>query len=598
VAERQTASHGSEAEGGPPPDRRRNLRRWVGLALLAIAVAAAVVWSRWAVLILLVALGLWPLTLLLGLAVLAFLSTWRDGWPWMRDWMRTRLRGLVVPALAVLTALIIGGLVLMFTDQEAFAALSAGRIGPALRVAFGDLAKAYKALYEGALGNPMNIRQSLAESFGAPQINLVLPLTLIASIILLIIRWIWLVRSPTKSGAKGQVGPQVLLVPAVVVVVTLAAVSLFVLLSDKAVADLLAVRQIGPAFRLAFENLRSAFAALLAGNLVSPASLAAEGTDYLRPVLSAVRGPSDSMVQSVPYIFAGLAVALGFRAGLFNIGAEGQIGIGWLVAAVAGFSFAGLPAFIHLPLAIVAGTVAAGLWASIAGFLKARTGAHEVITTIMLNYVVYRLSEWLLCGPLEFTQGTCRTQEIATSAYLPRFLGHPVSLHWGFVLALAAAVITGWFLFRTTWGFELRTVGANPDAARYGGMSVAKNYVLAMFLSGCLAGLAGVSQGLGITHNIALGFQAGYGFDSIALALLGKSHPAGVVAASILFGMLRAGAARMQSVAGVPTEIVQIVQALVIVFIAAPAIIQAIYRLRAARREEGEITIFSRGWGA
>jgi simple sugar transport system permease protein len=291
-------------------------------------------------------------------------------------------------------------------------------------------------------------------------------------------------------------------------------------------------------------------------------------------------------------------LALGFRGGLFNIGAEGQIGVGWLLAVIVGFSFTGLPPLIHLPLAIITGAVAAGLWAAIAGFLKARTGAHEVITTIMLNYIVYRASEWLLCGPLEFTQGTCRTQDIADSAFLPRFLDHPVTLHWGFVLALAAAALTGWFLFRTTWGFELRTVGANPDAARYGGMSVAKNYVLAMFLSGCLAGLAGVVQGLGITRNIALGFQAGYGFDSIALALLGKSHPAGVVAASLLFGMLRAGAGRMQSVAGVPTEIVQIVQALVIVFIAAPAIIRAIYRLREAKEEGAEVTVFSRGWGA
>ncbi|MFN2227232.1 MAG: ABC transporter permease, partial [Anaerolineae bacterium] len=311
-----------------------------------------------------------------------------------------------------------------------------------------------------------------------------------------------------------------------------------------------------------------------------------------------LRGPSDSLVQSVPYIFAGLAVALGFRAGLFNIGAEGQIGIGWLAAVVAGFSFSGLPAAIHLPLAILAGAAAAGIWAGIAGLLKARTGAHEVITTIMMNYITFRLSEWLLCGPLEFTQGTCRTQEIAESAYLPRFLEHPVTVHWGFILALVAAAATGWFLFRTTWGFELRTVGANPSAARYGGMKVGLTYTVAMFLSGCLAGLAGVSQGLGITHNIALGFQAGYGFDSIALALLGKSHPAGVVGASILFGMLRAGAARMQSVAGVPTEIVQIVQSLVIVFIAAPAIIRSLYRLRQARREEAEAAVFSRGWGS
>ena len=460
---------------------------WARLALLAVLVAVVVLLSKWLVLLLLIALGLWPITLLIGLGVLVLVSTRRGGWPWMKEWLSTRLRGLVVPALSVVTALAIGAIVLIFTDQAAYQAFGEGRIGQGFALAFGNLARAYGALYEGALGNPYKILMGIGRSLGG------------------------------------------------------------------------------------------------------------EG---LRPILSAVRGPSDSLVQSVPYIFAGLAVALGFRAGLFNIGAEGQIGVGWLVAAVVGFAFTGLPAVIHLPLAILAGAAAAGLWSAIAGFLKARTGAHEVITTIMLNYVVYRLSEWLLCGPLEFTQGTCRTQEIAESAYLPRFLDHPVTIHWGFFLALAAAAVTGWFLFKTTWGFELRTVGANPDAARYGGMSVAKTYVVAMFLSGCLAGMAGVVQGLGITRNIALGFQAGYGFDSIALALLGKSHPVGVTGASLLFGMLRAGAARMQSVAGIPTEIVQIVQALVIVFIAAPAIIRAIFRLRKPREEEVEITVFSRGWGA
>jgi simple sugar transport system permease protein len=460
---------------------------WVRLLAIAAVVAVVVLASKWLMLVLLLALGLWPISLVLGLIVLALASTRRGGWAWMREWLGARLRGLAVPALAVVTALAIGALVLMFTDQAVYEALGEEGLGRAIALAFQNLGKAYGALYEGALGNPVKIFEAL----GA---------------------WI--------SG---------------------------------------------------------------------------EG---LRPVLSAVRGPSDSMVQSVPYIFAGLAVALGFRAGLFNIGGEGQIGVGWLVAAVVGFAFTGLPAWIHLPLAILAGAVMAGLYASIAGFLKARTGAHEVISTIMLNYVMFRLSEWLLCGPLEHTQGTCRTQEIAESAYLPRFLDHPVTIHWGFILALATVVVTAWFLFRTTWGFELRTVGANPDAASYGGMSVAKTYVLAMFLSGCLAGLGGAVQGLAITRNIALGFQAGYGFDSIALALLGKSHPVGVLAASILFGVLRAGAARMQSIAGVPTEIVQIVQALVIVFIAAPAIIQAIFRLREARREEAEVTVFSRGWGA
>ncbi len=463
------------------------LPQWARLGALAVLLALAVLVSKWLILILLIALGLWPLTLLIGLGLLALLASKRGGWSWMKEWLGGRLTGMVVPTLSVLTALLIGALVLMFTDQAVYEALGEGQIGQALGLAFGNLARAYGALYEGALGSPFKIVEALG-------------------------RWV--------------------------------------------------------------------------------------GGEGLRPLLSAVRGPSDTLVQSVPYIFAGLAVALGFRAGLFNIGAEGQIGVGWLVAAVVGFAFAGLPAVIHLPLAILAGAVAAGLWSGIAGLLKARTGAHEVITTIMLNYVVYRLSEWLLCGPLEEVQGTCRTGEIAQSAYLPRFLGHPVTVHWGFVLALLAAGLTSWFLFKTKWGFELRTVGANPDAARYGGMNVGRTVVLAMFLSGCLAGMAGVSQGLGITYNIALGFQAGYGFDSIALALLGKSHPVGVTGASLLFGMLRAGAARMQSVAGVPTEIVQIVQALVIIFIAAPEIIRIVYRLRKRKEEEVEVTVFSRGWGA
>ncbi len=471
--------------------RLASLPLWVRVAALAILVGVAALASKWLMLLLLIALGLWPITVLIGLVVLALVSITRGGWPWMRAWLGARLRDLAIPLLSIFTALLIGGLVIIFTDQAVYAALRAGDVVETLVVGLRNLRTAYVALYEGAFGNPREILQAIGG---------------------------WL---------RGE----------------------------------------------------------------------GEG---IKPLLSALRGPSDSMVQSVPYIFAGLAVALGFRAGLFNIGAEGQIGIGWIAAVLVGLSFTGLPWFVHLPLSILGGAVAGGFWAAIAGFLRARTGAHEVITTIMLNYVSFRLADWLLCGPLEYTRGTCRTQEIAPSAYLPRFLDHPVTVHWGFVLALVAAVITGWFLFRTTWGYELRTVGANPHAARYGGMSVPQTYVVAMFLSGCLAGLAGVSQGLGITRNVALGFRAGYGFDAIALALLGKSHPAGVVAAAIIFGVLRAGAARMQSVAGIPTEIVQIVQALVIVFIAAPAIIRAVYRFRERRREEieAEMAVFSRGWGA
>jgi len=495
---------------------------WAKLALLAALTALVVLLSKWLVLILLVVLGLWPIVLLaiLGVLMPGWIPRLSSGSRWALSvvweallaglvyavWKTdvglwpiflfaiagivflviTKLRGMIVPFLAVLTALIIGGVVIIVTDQAVFQALGAGKIGEAIKVGFGNVGQAYGALYVGALGDPLKILNGIGE---------------------------WL------GGAE------------------------------------------------------------------------------MKALVTAVRGPSDSLVQSVPYIFAGLAVALGFRAGLFNIGAEGQVGVGWLASVLVGFQFPGLPAIILLPLAIVAGAVAAGLWAAIAGVLKARTGAHEVITTIMLNYVSYRLMAWLLCGPLEATQGTCRTQDIDPGAFLPRFLSHPATLHWGFFLALLAALVVGWYLFRTTWGFELRAVGANPSAARYGGMKVGRTFVVTMFLSGCLAGLAGMSQGLGITHNIALGFQSGYGFDSIALALLGKSHPAGVVAASILFGVLRAGASRMQSIAGVPTEIVQIVQAMVIIFIAAPAIIQTLYRLRQAKQEEAAV-VLTRGRGA
>jgi ABC-type uncharacterized transport system permease subunit len=287
---------------------------------------------------------------------------------------------------------------------------------------------------------------------------------------------------------------------------------------------------------------------------------------------------------------------VGFRTGLFNIGVEGQFVVGGLCAVVVGYMVTGLPAIIHLPLSLLAGMAAGGLWAAIPGYLKAKTGAHEVINTIMMNYVAFRLIEWLLKEPLEVSQGTHRTPDVLPTAELLRFFPHPIRLHLGFVLALLVAVLVYWFLFKTTWGFELRTVGANPEAARYGGMNITRNFVLAMGLSGALAGLAGATESLGVTRNMTLGFSAGYGFDSIALALLGKSHPLGVVLAGILFGTLRAGGKRMQSVAGIPLEIISIMQALVIVFIAAPAIVRAIYRLKVAR-DEGRV-VFTRGWGS
>jgi general nucleoside transport system permease protein len=304
---------------------------------------------------------------------------------------------------------------------------------------------------------------------------------------------------------------------------------------------------------------------------------------------------TESLVAATPYIFAGLSVALAFKSGLFNIGAEGQLWIGAICSAWVGYSIKGLPIYIHLPLALLAGALGAGVWGAIPGLLKAKTGAHEVINTIMMNYVAYRLSDWLLHGPMMRPGYNPISPDVLPSAYLPKFFADPIRFHAGFFLALAMAVLVWWFLFKTTLGFEIRTVGANPDAAKYAGMSITKNFVLAMGLAGALAGLAGANEVLGVNHNLASAFSSGYGFDAIALALLGKSHPAGVVLAALLFGFLRSGATGMQSAAGIPIDIISIIQALVIIFVAAPAIIRSIYRIKITREAGAEV--FTRGWG-
>jgi general nucleoside transport system permease protein len=280
---------------------------------------------------------------------------------------------------------------------------------------------------------------------------------------------------------------------------------------------------------------------------------------------------------------------------LFNIGAEGQLFVGGLASAFIGYAIKGLPAYIHLPLALLAGISAGAIWGAIPGYLKARTGAHEVINTIMMNYIAFRLTDFLLSGPMARPDGLPITPEIAPSAYIPALLPKPVRIHYGFFIALGAAFLVYWFLWKTTSGLEIRMVGANPRAAKYAGVKISKNIVLAMGLSGALAGLAGANQVLGVDHRMVRAFSTGYGFDAIALALLGNSHPVGVVLASLLFGFLRGGAARMQSMAGVPVEIIRIIQGMVIIFVAAPAIIRGLYRLKEFRSEEA---VLSRGWGS
>jgi simple sugar transport system permease protein len=433
---------------------------------------------------------------------------------------------------------------------------------------------------------------------------------------------------------------------------------------------------------------------------ITSGSLVTVGQAYgglVRGAFIKQRGLSESLVATVPYVFLSLAVALGFKTGLFNIGVEGQFYIGAISAAWAGQAFSGLPAIIHLPLTLLAGALGGAFWAAIPGYLKARTGAHEVINTIMMNYVAFRLAEFVVSGPLRDTNATAvqtprisreaelwslwdipnrltnplnalgvalllgflawliaravrgrgqesgvRSQEsggrsqaaedrgqdasritlhaprithhapliIAVGVAVVSFLALPplVGLWWpftdqydrlhiGLFLAILAAVFVWWLLWKTTIGFELRTVGANPSAARYAGVSITRNIVLGMTLSGALAGIAGTVEVLGVSicRCLPLFFSSGYGFDSIAIALLGRNNPFGILAAAFLFGAMRNGADLMELNSGVSKYVISLIQALVLLFVAAPAVVRWIYRIRGVRREEE--APLTRGWG-
>lgn len=339
----------------------------------------------------------------------------------------------------------------------------------------------------------------------------------------------------------------------------------------------------GAALGAGISSVGSAYSGLLAGALGNPFK-------DITPV-------TETLLRATPLIFAGLAVALGFRAGLFNIGAEGQIYIGALFATAVGINFPDLPLVIHLPLAVAAGFVGGAVYGFVPGILKARTGAHEVITTIMLNYVSYLVVDLALRQVFFQLPGRDDpvSKFIVPTATLPRLLTDE-RLHWGLIIALLAAVAVWWLLFRSTKGFEFRAVGLNPSGARYAGININRTVVVTMMISGGLAGLAGASEILGTNLRLTPGFSPHWGFDAIAIALLGSSRPVGVVFSAILFGALRAGATPMQAQTGIPIDLVVVIQGLVIMFIAAPGLVRGIYRIKVARTTGTEI--FSKGWGA
>ena len=307
--------------------------------------------------------------------------------------------------------------------------------------------------------------------------------------------------------------------------------------------------------------------------------------NFRRPEFATgIRPLTETLTFATPLIAAGLGVALAFRTGMFNIGGRGQM----LVAAAAGgwvaFAF-DLPWGIHMLVALIAGVAAGAVWAGIAGVLKARTGAHEVIVTIMLNYVAFYIVYYLLRTPgLLQAPGSNNptTPPMKETAVFPDLLGSGYNLHFGFILSLVAVVVVWWILERSSLGFRFRAVGLNPNAARVAGINVKSMYVYAMLISGALIGLAGVDQVLGtVTTGFSSGIDSGIGFDAITVALLGRSTPVGVLVAGILFGAFKAGGFAMQAANGVPIDIVLVVQSLIVLFIAAPPLVRAIFRLPA-----------------
>jgi simple sugar transport system permease protein len=297
-----------------------------------------------------------------------------------------------------------------------------------------------------------------------------------------------------------------------------------------------------------------------------------------------------SLGFATPLIAAGLGIAVAFRAGLFNIGGQGQILIGGAVAGWLGFALS-LPPGLHLVVAVLGGLVGGAIWAGIVGLLKARTGAHEVIVTIMLNYVALYLLDYLLHTPVLQAPGSNNPQSAAEkpTAVLPSLLGTPVNL--GFLLAVAATLAAAWLLNRSSLGYRFRAVGENPSAARTAGIDVRRITVLAMVVSGLLVGLAGAYQVLGqTTSGFTNDFDAGIGFNAITVALLGRSRPWGVFWAGILFGVFQNGGYTMQAANGIDINVVSVVQSLIVLFIAAPPLVRAIFRLPApgARRSRRE----------
>lgn len=337
----------------------------------------------------------------------------------------------------------------------------------------------------------------------------------------------------------------------------------------------------------AWEAVWSAYVALFEGSVVNL------GADSFQ---DAIRPLTESLTIASPLIAAGLAVALAFKAGMFNIGANGQLILGAILAGYVGFTWTGVPFPLLMIVATLAGLLGGSIWGGIVGLLKARTGAHEVIVTIMMNFVALNLLAYLLRTPAFQRAGRNDpiSPFVSPDAAYPLLLGDWSRLSLAFPLALLAAAVVWWLLNRSVLGFRFRAVGANPHAARTFGINVDTQYFLVMAIAGSLAGLAGAMQVLGTERALTLGIAGSIGFDAITVALLGRGSPLGTVLAGILFGGLRAGGVIMQARTGTPIDIVLVVQSLIVLFVAAPPLIRKVFRLKLSGASSMQI---SKGWG-
>ena len=313
-----------------------------------------------------------------------------------------------------------------------------------------------------------------------------------------------------------------------------------------------------------------------------------------------MRSISNTITASTPLLLSGLAVSVAFKAGLFNIGATGQMLAGGMVALWVGFVMTG-PGWLQIPFALIAGAIGGALYGGIAGVLKARTGAHEVITTIMLNSIASFMVMWLLKTKTFQREGRPDpiSKLISEEAHLPRLFGFmegrsDLSAHLGFFVALLMTYLYWYLLKRTTLGFELRATGLNSDAAKYAGMKTKSLMVVAMLFAGGFAGLAGATEILG-TYGYASGSFAGeIGFDAIAVALLGQSSPIGTLVSAVLFGALQAGGRQMQANTDVHVDLITVLRALIVMFVAAPLLVKAMFRVKSQVSAQKQTF---RGWG-